>query len=314
MPIAPLVIVNPAARGGRARRLVPALTELVRAVPGARICITRAPGDAVSLAEVAVREGWERVVAAGGDGTVQEVANGLLDAVAASASAKGVAERPSLGLLPMGNGNDLARSLGLPGRLDAAWAVAVGEDTAALDLGLAVGAGGSSRYLVSAGGLGFDAQVATAMARRRSWQRGRAGYLLTTLDELRRFRNRRVSLKLDDGVAERRSVLFLAITNGAFYGGGMRVCPDARTDDGVLDLCIVGDISRLAALQQIPNLYRGTHVRHPAIEIRVAHRVQVDGDPQTLVHLDGEPFGALPLSVEVVPGALRVAVVGGSVG
>jgi diacylglycerol kinase (ATP) len=173
----------------------------------------------------------------------------------------------------------------------------------------AVNGEGRERWYGSAGGIGFDAQVAAAMASRRGWQAGRAGYLITTLTELRRFDNRRVRLTLDGEVVERH-VLLVAIANGAYYGGGMRIAPDAQTDDGLLDICVVGDISRLTAIRQLPNLYRGTHVSHPAVSMHAGSVLSIEseeGDTSTRVHLDGEPFGSLPLRVRLVAGALRVA-------
>jgi diacylglycerol kinase (ATP) len=293
------VILNPSAGSGRAGRFREWLADRLRGVPDAELVITGSAAETTGAAAEATRQGCRRVLAVGGDGTVQAVVNGLLTGTAAG-------EPPSLGIVPGGSGNDLARSLGLPQGLSRSWSVATGDVTEPLDVPVAMNSG-ERRHFVSAGGLGFDAQVAWAMASRRRWQRGRAGYLLTTLDELRRFSNRRVTITLDDGASTERAVLLVAIANGAFYGGGMRICPDAVTDDGELDLCIVGDISRLTALQQLPRLYPGRHVDHPAVELRRARRVTIEGDPGTRVHLDGEPFGTLPLTVEIRPAALRVA-------
>lgn len=296
MPPEPVVIVNPTAGGGRAARLVPWVTEQLAAAGAGRPFVTSRAGEAVDLAAAAVADGAERVIAVGGDGTVQEVVNGLIASDGA---------RATLGIVPVGSGNDLARSLGLPRASAQAWDVAVGRTARALDVAKARG-GGGERWFASAGGIGFDAQVAAAMATRSGWQRGPAGYLLTTLSELRRFANRRVTLILD-GIASDHDVLFVALANGAYYGGGMRIAPDARPDDGLLDICVVGDISRRTAIRQLPNLYRGTHVRHPAVSLARARRVSIEGDPKTLVHLDGEPFGGLPLHVELVSGRLSVA-------
>jgi diacylglycerol kinase (ATP) len=228
---------------------------------------------------------------------VQAVVNGLL----------GVTRATELGVLPVGTGNDLARSLGLPVVAEEAWRVAIGPSTRRIDVARALNGDGRERWFASAGGIGFDAQVADAMATRRGWQAGRAGYLLTTLAELRRFENRRLTMTLD-GESRERQVLLVAIANGAYYGGGMRIAPDAQPDDGLLDLCVVGDISRLTAIRQLPNLYRGTHVRHPAVSMLRARSVLVEGDALTRVHLDGEPFGGLPLEVALEPAALTVAV------
>jgi diacylglycerol kinase (ATP) len=298
VPHAPLVIVNPTAGGGRAARLIPWLRERLERRPDVELFITRRRGDAEERAASAAAAGQDRIIAVGGDGTIQEVLNGALRSDGAG---------PGLGIIPVGTGNDLARSLGLPSEPAAAWRVAVGRALRATDVGRARKGAGAERGLASAGGIGFDAQVATAMARRRGWQASRAGYLLTTLGELRRFENCRVRIALDGQVLE-RDVLLVAVANGAYYGGGMRIAPDARADDGLLDVCVVGDISRITALRELPNLYRGTHVRHPAVSMHTAVAIDVEGSPATRVHLDGEPFGSLPLAISLVPRAIEVAV------
>lgn len=295
MPIAPLVILNPVAGGGRAGRLAGWVSERLAARPDARFEITRRAGHAEELAAGAAGT-HDRVVAVGGDGTVQEVMNGLVNGEPAA----------SIGIVPVGSGNDLARSLGLPRDPAAAWTIAMGSADQALDLAHATAGDGRTRWFGSAGGIGFDAQVAAAMATRSGWQRGQAGYLLTTIAELRRFSNRRIELTIDGAGHETRA-LFVAIANGEYYGGGMRIAPGAAVDDGMLDLCIVGDVSRLTALRQLASLYRGTHVNHPQITMARGHTIEVDGDAGTLTHLDGEPFGSLPLSVRLRPAAIRVA-------
>jgi diacylglycerol kinase (ATP) len=296
VPHAPLVIVNPAAGGGRARRLVPWLQERMGSFDAGRLTITWRAGEAEELAAGARIAGHDRVVAVGGDGTVQEIVNGLL----------AEPEPIELGLMPVGTGNDLARSLGLPGRYDAAWAIATGPRTRAIDVARGRNGAGGSRWFASAGGAGFDAQVAAAMATRRGLRASRAGYLLTTLSELRRFENRRVEVTIDGQTFE-REVLFVAFANGEYYGGGMHICPGAQPDDGRLDVCVVGDISRRTALRQLPNIYRGTHLRHPAVSMYAGAALRIDGDGATRIHLDGEPFGSLPLEVTLRNAAVRVA-------
>ena len=293
---APLLIVNPVAGSGRARRSDAWVREQLAEHRSARIVVTARAGEAEALAANAAEAGHDRVVAIGGDGTIQEVVNGIL------AGPHGV----SLGVLPVGSGNDLARSLGLPRNRDGALAAALGTEERAIDLLHARNGDGQTRWFASAGGIGFDAQVAAAMSTRRGWQRGQAAYLLTTLTELRRFTNRRLALTVD-GERTERSVLFVAIANGAYYGGGMHIAPGAVVDDGRLDLCVVGDVSRLTALRQLVNLYRGTHVRHPQVMLQRGSHVGVESDVPTGVHLDGEPFGSLPLRVEAHPARLRVA-------
>jgi YegS/Rv2252/BmrU family lipid kinase len=293
---------------GRAHELEPRIQAALRhGDVHARVLETREPGHGERLAAAAADLGHDRVVAVGGDGTVQEVINGLM-----SGSAPGTPP-PMLGVVPAGSGNDLARSLGLPLAPLEALPVALGDRTRPLDLGLAA-SDGVERYFHAAGGTGFDAEVAFTMAAKRSrWQRGRAGYFLATLNELRRYRNRelRIRLATPEGARELEGrFLFVAFANGPFYGGGMQICPDASNHDGMLDVCLVGDISRLGALRELPGIYRGAHVNHPLVELVRVLEMRIEGQPETRVHLDGEPLGTLPVDVRIRPAALQVAVVG----
>jgi diacylglycerol kinase (ATP) len=297
VPDAPVIIVNPTAGSGRAAKLIPWIRERLEPRPDAELHVTRRAGDAQDIAARSAADGRDRLVAVGGDGTIQELVNGIL----------GESSRPGVGIVPVGSGNDLARSLGLPTDPAEAWTVAIGRGTRSIDAALATNGEGARRWFASAGGIGFDAQVAAAMSTRRGWQSGRAGYLLTTLTELRRFDNRRLRLVLDGEPLDCRALL-VAIANGPYYGGGMRIAPDAKPDDGWLDLCVVGDVSRLTAIRQLPNLYRGTHVRHSAVSLHRARSIEIEGDGATSAHLDGEPFGTLPLRVGIIPAALEVAV------
>ena len=306
-PQAPLFIVNPIAGSGRAHGIVPRIEGWLQDHGiEARLLETRERGHAERLAAAATDLGHDRVVAVGGDGTVQEVINGLL---AAGVGTDG--GPPSLGIVPAGRGNDLARSVDLPIDAIACLPIAVGPTTRPFDIGSASSPDGSQRYFGAAGGVGFDAAVAYTMAvRRRFWMRGEAGYFLGTLNELRRWHNADLEVTLA-GHGENRVVrqrfLFVAFANGPFYGGGMQICPDARTDDGLFDVCLVGDLSRLAALRELPGIYRARHLRNPKVEIVRARTVRIEGPSSARAHLDGEPFGQLPIEVTMLPGAVSVA-------
>jgi diacylglycerol kinase (ATP) len=306
-PASPLVIVNPIAGNGRAHGLTPrigAWLDARRRV--ARILETRERGHAERLASTAGDLGHDRVVVVGGDGTIQEVVNGLLTAVGGQGSV------PALGVVPGGNGNDLVRNLFLPLDPMAALAVALGEVTRQIDVAVASAPDGRLRHFAVAGGVGFDARVAHVMyGHRLPWQRGRAGYFVSTFFELLRFRNHRLRLTLttDDGDRDiERTSLLVAFANGPYYGGGMQICPGADPSDGLLDVCVAGDLSRWEAIRLLPGIYRGAHVGHPKVEFVRARTIHFDGDDGTLVHLDGEPFGAIPVTIDLRPGALRVAV------
>lgn len=311
LPSAPLFIVNPIAGSGHAHRLTPRIEAWLaeQGIPG-RLLETRERGHAERLAAAATDLGHDRVIAVGGDGTIQEVLNGLL---AAGVGPDG--GPPVLGVIPAGRGNDLARSVHLPLDPLACLPISIGDTTEPFDVGLATSADGVTRFFGAAGGAGFDAEVAYTMAvRRRFWMRGEVGYFLGTLNELRRFRNSQlqVTVRGDGGDGEDRMIrqrfLFIAFANGPYYGGGMQICPDAETNDGWLDVCLVGDLSRFEAMRELPGIYKALHVKNPKVEIVHARSLLIEGDTGTKVHLDGEPFGNVPVEISLRPGAVRVAV------
>jgi YegS/Rv2252/BmrU family lipid kinase len=307
-PVSPLFIVNPIAGSGRAHGYTPRIEAWMaeQAIDG-RLLETRERGHAERLAAAATDLGHDRVIAVGGDGTIQEVLNGLLTAGAAPDGGP-----PSLGIIPAGRGNDLARSVFLPLDPMACLPIAVGATGRRFDVGKATSEDGAVRYFGAAGGVGFDAEVAYTMAvRRRFWMRGEAGYFLGTLNELRRFHNSelRITLRSDgeDRVVDQR-FLFVAFANGPYYGGGMLICPDAETDDGWLDVCLVGDLSRFDALRELPGIYKAKHVNNKKVEIVHARSLRIEGDASARVHLDGEPFGTASVEISLLPGAVSVAV------
>ncbi len=299
-PLRAVILLNPTAANGRAGRLAAPLAAL--SSTDVEVVVPHSAAHVEELARDAARDGL-RVIAAGGDGTVQAVINGVMAA----------ATPAELGIVPVGSGNDLARSLRLPRAMPRALDIALRGAATLVDLGRAH-AGGESRWFGSAAGVGFDALVAAAMAgKRRAWQRGRLGYLSTTLHELRRARNRPVRIRAegDDGATahQERTVLLAVVANGAYYGGGMRIAPTALVTDGRFDLITIGDVSRRTALAQLPRLYRGTHLNHPAVDGSRAGWVEIeplDGEPLAL-HLDGEPWQAAPVRLELHPGAVAVA-------
>ncbi len=298
-PGAPALILNPISGDGSGGRIVPRLEEHLGG-HDAQLFISTHRGQTEELAADAIRRGADRVIGVGGDGTMQDVVNGII-----------AAGGGTLGVVPVGRGNDLARSLSIPLEPLAALDVALGPTTVAMDVGRAI-RDSRLRHFVAAGGVGFDAQVAWTMANPRPWwKNGRAGYFAGTLDELRRFHNQRLRITFETTggreVVDHVS-LMAAFANGPYYGGGMKICPDASLADGLLDVCVVGDLTRLEALRELPGIYEARHVRNPKVRFYRARWLLIEGDEPTRVHLDGEPWGTLPLRVEALPAALQVAV------
>jgi diacylglycerol kinase (ATP) len=279
--------VNPTSGRGAGSRAADVVEERLRAGGWdvSRLVGTDA-ASASSLVRRGVDDGLDAVVAVGGDG----MAHLVLQHVAGTGT--------GFGLVPTGTGNDLARGLGLPVKDPARSAQLL--LTAAPRQVDAVRCG--DRWYACVLGTGFDAAV-NDRANRMPWPRGRRRYDLAVLAELRSYRAQRFLLVLD-GVPRQVDAMLVAVGNAASYGGGMRVCPDASLDDGLLDVVVVGEMSKKRFLRLFPRVFKGAHTAAPEVWSGRAREVRLEGDAS--VYADGEPLGRLPLTATCVPGALRV--------
>jgi len=286
-PIA--IIVNPAAGGGRALRRARAAASLIAARGHAvELQPTEGPGHAKVLARGFAAAGVARVLACGGDGTLHEVAGGLCGSVT------------RLAVLPAGRGNDFAGALRLPGRIDDVVATLLDGRPERLDLGTVNG----EPYCTVAA-IGFDSQVAAAVAVRGRRTAGRFAYLLGALDHLARYHAAAFRFEGDFGVREGRYLL-CAAGNTSRYGAGIHIAPGARADDGLLEVCLVRDLSKVRILRLLPTTYYGGHVRHPEVEVVRTRILTVSADRPVPVVADGEVVATLPATIGVLPGALAV--------
>jgi YegS/Rv2252/BmrU family lipid kinase len=286
------IIVNPAAGRGRVRREWPRQAAALRdAGVSFEVAQTREPGEAVGLAERAARE-VDVVVAAGGDGTVHEVANGLLRAGGNAA----------LGVLPLGSGNDFVKML--PPR-DAMERLVQGT-ARPFDAGRIVA--GATRYFANGMDIGFGAHASRNLARVPRFLTGLGAYLGALVLTLVRYPRLEVRLQLDDGPAFAQATSMTAVMNGRSFGGSFHVCPDAQADDGQLDLLIAQGCGRLEILGLVPRIMRGTHGGDRRLRLARARRVVIESQEPLLVEADGEIVfeDARRLEIEVRPGALRV--------
>jgi diacylglycerol kinase (ATP) len=282
------VLVNPTSGKGRGARLMQPVSDLLREGGLEPDVVVGRDGDeAFDRLRDRVAAGVDGVVALGGDGLV----NIALQVI-------GGTEVP-LGIVPAGTGNDIARSLGLvPQDAPAAVRLVLAGQTRLIDLGRANG-----RWFGGVLGSGFDSMV-NERANRMSWPSGRTRYNLAILAELRTFRPVPYVLELDGERVETEAML-VAVGNGPSYGGGMRVTPDARLDDGMLDVTVLGPISKPEFIRVFPTVYKGTHVSHRAVTVRRARRVTLSSEGVT-AYADGERVAVLPVTCDAVPGALHV--------
>ncbi|MFD3661537.1 diacylglycerol kinase [Streptomyces sp. NPDC058659] len=291
------LFVNPTAGRGRgAHAAQPAAQALRDAGFSVRTLLGHDADDALRRAREAVDAGTGALVAVGGDGMISLA----LQAVAGT--------RTPLGVIAVGTGNDFARTLGLPVRAPAAAArvtaeLLKGAGGHAMDLGRITGAT-TTRWFGTVLASGFDSRV-NDRGNRMRLPVGRFKYDLAILAELAAFRPFPYRLTLDGGRVVETDATLVAVGNGTSYGGGMRICADARTDDGLLDVTVVGDCSRATLIKVFPRVYRGTHLDHPKVTTYRVRSLTLDA-PGITGYADGEPLGPLPLTVECVPGALRV--------
>jgi YegS/Rv2252/BmrU family lipid kinase len=256
---------------------------------------TRAPGHATALATEAARAGVGLVVAVGGDGTLNEVVNGLVPVRR---------EHPvTVGALMTGRGRDACRNLGLLRDPRHAAGRLLNGRVVERDVGLAHWPGGE-RFFLGWAGAGFDAVVAARAGRRG----GRLAYLRAVLESLRDYRPVETTVTLDEGGSWTGPTASVVVCNGGSFGGGMRIAPAALTDDGLLDVVRLGALGRTELARWLPTVFWGGHLANPKIRTARALRVRVVASAPVLVQVDGELGAHTPLDVSILPAALRLLV------
>ena len=295
-----LAIVNPAAGGGRAAKLLrPALDRLQAEGMQIELASTSSPGQASELARAAYNRGVRNFIAVGGDGTSYEVVNGLFPQAATG-------QRPTLAFLPLGTGNSFLRDFSDQG-IEFAIESILAQRSRPCDVLRLRHRTGIIHY-INLLSVGFAADVATLRARRFSdW--GELGYLSSIFLTLARFKRRPFPVRVE-GEAEfdRRRCLFLTFNNSKYTGGSMMIAPKAKVDDGLIEYVRWGPIGRLGLIRNLPGLYDGTHIQHRLAECKSVKRIEFDLDSPVDVMVDGEALTLHCEELDVLPGALNVAV------
>lgn len=286
-----LIIVNPRAGRGSALKTWQRIAAAVAKESGVEAVIPTSRAETQQAAAAAVRDGAERVIVIGGDGTIAAVADEL------------VRTDTVLGVVPAGTGNDFSRNNGLPHHPEAALKVALEAEARPIDVGQAAG----RLHFLNAAGVGFDAEVAALASRYPAGLGGTLPYLLGALSTLTRYRPTQVDLMVDDQRFTGPAML-VVVANGRHYGGGMQVAPQADQEDGQFDICIAGDLSPLEFLGLLRRVYAGGHTSHPKVQMLRGREVRLHVAEGLHAHLDGELFAWETLTFQVEPKALLVAV------
>jgi YegS/Rv2252/BmrU family lipid kinase len=308
-------VVNPRAAAGKTgRRWVERESMLRGFFPLGEVLFTRGPGDATHIALDAVERGQDFIIAVGGDGTVFEVVNGMMQALdrreaGAKEVAKGIAE-PVLGVWPAGSGSDFARGIGVPGEIGEALQLLVHGDAREADVGrircLDSDGAEVQRYYINAVDFGLGAVVCEKLQRRPRFLPGRPTYLWQTVSALITFRNPAVELSVDGAAFERHRIKSVVVANNAYFGGGMCIAPGAAIDDGELDLVIIGDLGRFEAIRRLGETFSGNRIHHRDVHYSRCRRLEARAASRVPLEADGELVGELPATIDLAARRLQV--------
>ena len=265
------VIVNPVAGARSTRRKWPIISRLLERIGlSFDFNYTEGVGHAMELAREAASDGYRYLVSVGGDGTVNEVANGILRSSNAAATA--------LGVVSTGTGSDFARSAGLARDYSTACANLTSSKRLTIDVGVVeyqCDGKRQERFFVNSSGVGFDAAVVKETERLPKFFGGTIPYVAGMLRTLVSYRNKDIVLKVG-AEEERHRVLNIAVANGNYMGGGMHIAPEAELDDRLLDVVVIGDMGKLELLKEFPTVYKGTHINHPKVKVKKATNIAIE--------------------------------------
>jgi len=292
IPLKTMVIANPVSGGGRCRKMIHEIQRVLKE-KGVHYSffLSQYAGSAEELAKKAKDNGFQAVIACGGDGTVNEIVNGIIGT--------GV----TLGIIPMGTGRDLAHNLDIDMNIANAIDIISKGGLKSMDLVMVNG----GRYYLGVGGIGFDSEVNRWVNKRFCFFKGRFIYTLASLVRVPGFKYKRVKIKLDNESFD-GEILLAAFGNTKSYGGGMHITPNADINDGLLDICIIGKINKFKLLYMFPKVFKGTHTEIPEVRNYRSRCVSVESDIPLDFYGDGQFICKTPFSLEVLPKALNVIV------
>lgn len=300
------VIVNPTAGSGRGARVAPVLLERLRAATSAPVVdhFTHEAGEATTLAREAIRQNASMIVAVGGDGTINEVANGYIEDGAA------IPTSCEMGIVNCGTGGGFAGTLHLPQTVEEQISLLFQPGHLDLDLGRVIyqtnGGGRESRLFVNECQTGIGSRVAEQVGKKHKLFGGTIAFGVTATWQALVMSPIRFGIRYDDGPAEELELIGLVIGNGVECAGGMKLTPDARPDDGWFDVLSIHGMNRIARLVNLTKVYSGSHLHHPKFTVKRCRKLSIQTDSPVTIEADGEVLGGPPFHLDVLPSAIRV--------
>ena len=298
------IILNPKAGNGKAKQVLSALKKLLHSKNNNTIIhLTKARGDATRLAQRLIKAGALRIIAAGGDGTVNEVLNGFFYNGRLSNS------ECELGIIKCGTGQGLALSLNLPDSLDEQLDLIFNSPAQKLDVGKILYTGfnnqQSTRYFISESQVGIGSVIAGQVHNGFNFLNGKTAFAVVSLKQALVFKSIPFTVTIDDKLFTKKYI-GIAFGNGSLTAGGMQVTPGARPDDGLFNVLFIHQMDLLHRLVNLSKMYSGSHILTPWFTYVSGKSIQVDCEHETTVSVDGELIGKTPCMVSVIPSAIKV--------
>ncbi|QZY55074.1 diacylglycerol/lipid kinase family protein [Crassaminicella profunda] len=287
-----LFIVNPVAGKGNCDFVIGKIKEQMDFfhIPY-KIKLTTRKNEAEEIAKDAVIKGYEKIVAVGGDGTIYEVVNGMIGSSA------------SLGVIPSGTGNDFVRTVGIPNDLEKALNVIAYGKKVQIDCGKV-----NDRYFVNVASIGLDAEIVKETENIKKYLSGSWAYMGGLLKTLFSYKHKRVNMNID-GSKKNKNITLVAVANGKYYGGGMKIAPMADIKDGDFQVCIVDKISKFKLMRVFPKIFSGEHVHYDEVDMHKGKQVKIKSDEHLSINLDGDIIGkSFNVYFQMVPEGLKVLV------
>jgi len=299
------VVVNPASGHGKAGRRWP---EIAAAFEREGLPIvfnfTRKAGDATAMTRRFLHAGYELIISVGGDGTAYEVVNGFFE------HGRAINKDAAIAFISTGTGSDLVRTIGTPKDFAGAVKHIVKSPVRTIDLGRAryISNEGTEEisYFINVAGLGLDGDTVARVNRTSKVMGGFISFLWATIVSLLLYRNQPMTITVEDKLIYDGPVTVAVAGNGCYFGGGMKIAPAARMDDGQLDIVILHNLSKKELIFNLPGVYRGSHIDNPKIKFLRGRSLKIDSSGTALLNLDGEQPGKAPAEIEIMPLALNL--------
>lgn len=286
-----LFIVNPVAGKGKAKTLVPIIEDVCRTGHMEYIIkYTCSPEDGARIAAWGAGEGFERIVAVGGDGTVNDALNGIVGTNAA------------LGVIPGGSGNDFIRSINSNNEIKKIIEDNMYGKIVKCDLGICNG-----KYFINVASSGFDAQVVMETQKAKKIFSGSIAYIAGVVKTIFMYKGKKISIRIDDNIFEENTLL-VAVANGKYYGGGMLPAPDAEIDDGNFDICHIKQVGKVKLLVLFPKFMKGKHADIKEVSMHKGRKISIGANENLPVNLDGETFYSRQIDFEIVPKGINIII------